>query len=107
MAKGAAAQKPAEQPAPKSDGAQKVAKEKKEPKIQTIKLLRVVKDDEKIGGTQVKGILKCLAENGKTMTTEEIRAKLGSYITTKQDPLRVFMFYRKSLLDQGLISIAD
>lgn len=102
--------KTAKQEAPQptaSDGSKTKTKVPKEPKIRTIKLLRVPKDDEKVGGAQVKGILKCLADNGKTLTTEELRTKLGTYITTRQDPLRVFMFYQKSLLDQGLISVAE
>ena len=96
------------QPEPVSDGGKEAkVKVPKAPKIRTIKLLRVPKDDEKVGGAQVKGIIKCLSDNGKTMTTEELRGALGEYITTRQDPLRVFMFYQKSLLDQGLISVAE
>lgn len=103
MAKTAAAAKTPASAAPVSDG----KKPKAEPKVRTVTLMRVPKDDEKTGGAQVKGIIKCLVENGKKMTTDELRDKLGSYITTRQDPLRVYMFYQKSLIDQGLISVSD
>lgn len=88
---------------PKTDG-----KEKKEraPRVSNVKLLRVPKEGEKVGGLQVQGIIKCLTDNGKQMTTDELRKELPNYITTRQDPLRVYMFYQKSLIDQGLIAVA-
>jgi hypothetical protein len=88
---------------PASDG----AKKERAPRVSTVRLLRSPKDGEKVGGLQVQGILKCLTENGKQMTTEELREELPKYITTRQDPLRVYMFYQKSLIDQGLISVAS
>jgi len=68
-----------------------------------IKLKRLPKDED--GGPQVQGILKCLLENDKQMTYEELSGELGKYITTKQPVMRIFQFYRKALEDAGAIEI--
>ena len=55
---------------------------------------------------QMKGIVKCLHANKGMLTQADLVEKLPKHLATVQTPKRIFMFYRKRMIEDGLIEVA-
>lgn len=54
---------------------------------------------------QCQGIIACLKKANGTMTQAELVENLNSHIETVQTAKRIYMFYRKMLIEKGVIVI--
>lgn len=71
-------------------------------KIQYYTRKRKLKADEKLG-TQAKTIYDALPDSGEILR-KDLVDRIAKDLVTKQDPDRVFAFYRPKLLSTGLIT---
>ncbi len=55
---------------------------------------------------QLKGIVQCLHANKGKLTQAELVEKLPTHIATTQTPKRIYTFYRKRLIEDGVIDVA-
>lgn len=75
-------------------------------KVITLKAKDIKPVMEAKGPSQMKGIVKCLHANKGKMTQAELVEKLGKHIATTQTPKRIYTFYRKRMIEEGLIEVA-